>query len=80
MKNVQGKGKFHAIECDVTKESSVIETFESIKKKFGSLHVLVNNAGRTTLGGLTGMTIFFYLWKHKFKWTCIQMKLVKTFD
>ncbi|KAJ8667739.1 hypothetical protein QAD02_009402 [Eretmocerus hayati] len=45
MKNVQGPGKFFAKECDVTKENNIIEVFNWIKKTFGSLHILVNNAG-----------------------------------
>ncbi|KAJ8667740.1 hypothetical protein QAD02_009403 [Eretmocerus hayati] len=45
MKNVQGPGKFYAKECDVTKEDDIIEVFNWIKKTFGSLHILVNNAG-----------------------------------
>lgn len=55
MKNVQGKGKFHAIECDVTQEDNVIKVFDCIKNKFGSVHVLINNAGGMTKGATTGI-------------------------
>lgn len=55
MKNSsEGKGEFHAIECDVTKEENIVNTFENIKKNFGSIHVLVNNAGLMVKGSMTG--------------------------
>lgn len=47
-------GKFHAIECDVTKEENVIESFKKIEEDFGSVHVLVNNAGIVRLKTITG--------------------------
>ncbi|XP_003426019.1 farnesol dehydrogenase isoform X1 [Nasonia vitripennis] len=56
MKNVQEKGKFHAVECDVTKEDNVIKVFDYIKNKFGSVHVLVNNAGGMTKGATTDLS------------------------
>ncbi len=33
------------IKCDVSNESEVLSTFEKIKKDFGTLDVLINNAG-----------------------------------
>ncbi|XP_070501558.1 farnesol dehydrogenase-like [Chironomus tepperi] len=35
----------YAYECDISKEDSVNEVFEKIEKKFGAVHILVNNAG-----------------------------------
>ena len=37
--------EIHTIRCDVTIEDEVKQAFESIKKKFGFLNILVNNAG-----------------------------------
>ncbi|XP_046826486.1 uncharacterized protein LOC124427519 [Vespa crabro] len=47
MKNVKGKGKgkFYACECDVTKPESIEQAFEWVKNNFGTVHILVNNAG-----------------------------------
>ena len=55
MKNVTGlKGNFHSIECDVTNEQKVIEAFDHIKKTFGGLHILINNAGCSRMGPIIG--------------------------
>lgn len=45
MRNFKGKGKFCALECDVSRENDVIETFEWIENNIGIVQVLVNNAG-----------------------------------
>ncbi|XP_047354893.1 farnesol dehydrogenase-like isoform X3 [Vespa velutina] len=47
MQNVKGKGKgkFYACECDVTKPESIEQAFEWVKNNFGTIHILVNNAG-----------------------------------
>jgi short-subunit dehydrogenase involved in D-alanine esterification of teichoic acids len=37
--------EIHMIRCDVTNGDEVKQAFESIKKKFGFLNILVNNAG-----------------------------------
>jgi NAD(P)-dependent dehydrogenase (short-subunit alcohol dehydrogenase family) len=37
--------KTHAIVCDVTSPAAVQAAFEQIQKQYGSIHVLVNNAG-----------------------------------
>jgi len=41
------KGVFHARECDVRNEEDVKLTFDWIKKTFGGIDVLINNAGVT---------------------------------
>ncbi|KAF8765100.1 Dehydrogenase/reductase SDR family member 11 like protein [Argiope bruennichi] len=38
-------GKLVAIKCDVTQESELLSVFEKIRKTFGRLDVLINNAG-----------------------------------
>ncbi|KAL2713811.1 farnesol dehydrogenase-like [Vespula squamosa] len=47
MQNVKGKGKgkFYACECDVTKPESIEQAFQWVKNNFGTVHILVNNAG-----------------------------------
>ena len=39
------KGHLQAMQCDVRKESDVIELFEKIRQEKGRLDVCVNNAG-----------------------------------
>ncbi|XP_015181312.1 PREDICTED: farnesol dehydrogenase-like isoform X1 [Polistes dominula] len=50
MQNVKGKdkGKFYACECDVSNPESIEHAFEWVKKNFGVVHILVNNAGVST--------------------------------
>lgn len=38
-------GKVIAVGCDVSKKESVESAFKSIEDAFGSIHILVNNAG-----------------------------------
>ncbi|XP_033211781.1 farnesol dehydrogenase-like [Belonocnema kinseyi] len=45
MKTIKGKGKFYALECDISKEEDVTKIFNWVKNNLGSAHVLVNNAG-----------------------------------
>jgi len=47
----QTKGKAFAYKCDVSDPESVRSTFKRIEKEFGTVHILVNNAGvgRNTL-------------------------------
>ncbi|XP_033227771.1 farnesol dehydrogenase-like [Belonocnema kinseyi] len=42
---VKDKGTFIARKLDITDECAIIHTFEWIKKEFGGVNVLVNNAG-----------------------------------
>ena len=59
MESVKDKGTFYARKVDVTNEDLVKEAFESIKKEFGSVHVLVNNAGIAIPGKILGKLQFF---------------------
>lgn len=47
-------GKLYSVECDVTKEESVIAAFTKVKDNLGPLSVLVNSAGITKESSLTG--------------------------
>ncbi|XP_043279065.1 farnesol dehydrogenase-like [Venturia canescens] len=49
-------GKFFGYECDVTTEESVIGVFKKIKENFGTVHVLVNNAGTMEAGTILDTT------------------------
>ncbi|XP_030745972.1 farnesol dehydrogenase-like [Sitophilus oryzae] len=40
------KGTFHPVQCDITKESDLVNAFEWIKKNLGPVSVLINNAGK----------------------------------
>nr|XP_033341678.1 uncharacterized protein LOC117229348 [Megalopta genalis] len=40
-------GKLHPVECDVSKEESVVSAFAWVQENLGSVNVLVNNAGIT---------------------------------
>lgn len=48
------KGELIPRKGDVSKEEDINETFQWIKKEFGTIHVLVNNAGISRQGGLLG--------------------------
>ncbi|KAL3282663.1 hypothetical protein HHI36_005838 [Cryptolaemus montrouzieri] len=55
-KNMAGKsGVLHGLKVDITKTEEIIETFKIIEKRFGPIHILVNNAGvfeaTTLIGG-----------------------------
>jgi uncharacterized protein len=45
-------GSFHGLECDVTDYGSVSRTMESVLKKFGTIDILINNAGGALVGPL----------------------------
>ncbi|XP_014208950.1 farnesol dehydrogenase [Copidosoma floridanum] len=44
-KNFEGKGNFYIKECDVSREASVDNVFDWIKNTFGTVNILINNAG-----------------------------------
>lgn len=46
-------GQLHAVECDVSKEESVLAAFSWIQENLGSVDVLVNNAGISKESSLT---------------------------
>jgi len=48
---------------DVSKEAEWLSVFDDIRKQFGSLQVLVNNAGITTMGSIEDLT--FEAFKHE---------------
>lgn len=43
--NKAGPGEMWAYKCDMKVEEEILKMFEEIDKKYGKLHVLVNNAG-----------------------------------
>ncbi|MBH55469.1 MAG: 2-deoxy-D-gluconate 3-dehydrogenase [Opitutaceae bacterium] len=47
-----GEGKSLGVVCDVTDESSVNQTVNSVKEEFGSLDILINSAGINFRGGI----------------------------
>ena len=49
-------GAAEAFECDVTNGASIDAVVEQVEKKFGGLHILVNNAGITRDGLLARMS------------------------
>ncbi|XP_063695750.1 farnesol dehydrogenase-like [Culicoides brevitarsis] len=42
--------------CDVSDQKSIEETFSSIQKNFGKIHILINNAGRVRDGTILDMS------------------------
>src|ERR1700712_3793888 len=50
----------HAIQIDVTDQASITAAAERIRKEFGRLDVLVNNAAISNTGKLPGVTIEDY--------------------
>jgi len=41
-------GRIHAVKCDLTVESDILEMFKEIRQKFGRIDVCINNAGFST--------------------------------
>lgn len=52
---VNGKGSLHSFKCDVSAEAEVLAAFEWIRKEFGGIDVLINNAGTAREGRLVTM-------------------------
>nr|XP_012222758.1 PREDICTED: uncharacterized protein LOC105672418 [Linepithema humile] len=50
-------GKLHPVECDVTKEESVLAAFAWVKENLGPISVLVNSAGITKESSLIDGTL-----------------------
>jgi NADP+-dependent farnesol dehydrogenase len=46
------KGKVTAMKCDVSDKASINAAFDEIEKKFGSVQILVNNAGIAIQAGV----------------------------
>ena len=49
------KGEIIPLQGDVSKESEILMAFEIIREKFGTIHILVNNAGVLRFAYLGGM-------------------------
>nr|XP_002130309.1 dehydrogenase/reductase SDR family member 11-like [Ciona intestinalis] len=43
--NGKGQGEMFPFKCDVKEESQILSVFKFVKEKFGTMHVMVNNAG-----------------------------------
>uniref|UniRef100_A0A336MJ79 CSON000022 protein n=1 Tax=Culicoides sonorensis TaxID=179676 RepID=A0A336MJ79_CULSO len=53
-----GCGKIIGIECDISNENAIKNTFKNIENEFGGLHIMINNAGRIRKGEtLNGKTV-----------------------
>lgn len=55
-------GRIHALKCDVTDEADVKAAFAWIRAQYGTVHVLVNNAGMMSSGFLTGEWVYGGSW------------------
>ncbi|XP_011306997.1 dehydrogenase/reductase SDR family member 11 [Fopius arisanus] len=51
----EARGKFHAIQCDVSNDNDVVESFKWIKNNVGKVQVLINNAGILVKGKFTDL-------------------------
>lgn len=71
-------GTFHIIQCDVTNESEIKETFKRIHQEIGPVSVLINNAGVLHATQLQGKAIFVY--SVSFSKIKYQEKLIKIPD
>lgn len=58
-------GEALAVECDITDEASVEAAMKAVADAFGSIHILLNNAGVATRGGVKDMSLED--WDHAFK-------------
>nr|XP_021182594.2 farnesol dehydrogenase [Helicoverpa armigera] len=50
---VKGKGSITARQCDVSSPEAVAATFKWIEDNLGCVHIMINNAGIFTQGGIT---------------------------
>uniref|UniRef100_A0A336N814 CSON008640 protein n=1 Tax=Culicoides sonorensis TaxID=179676 RepID=A0A336N814_CULSO len=50
-------GKIHAVECDITSSDSIDKAFDYIEKKFGTVNILINNAGTFRKGNLLDLNM-----------------------
>ncbi|MBZ3935200.1 SDR family NAD(P)-dependent oxidoreductase [Methanimicrococcus blatticola] len=50
-------GKAIAVECDVTQEENVKKAVDEVVKEFGTVHILLNNAGVAQLGTVETLTM-----------------------
>lgn len=48
------KGKFQAVQCDVSKDEDVAKAFQYIKRNIGIVQILINNAGYGSPGSFSG--------------------------
>jgi len=58
-------GKALALELDVTQEAAWIAAMAEVDRRFGALHVLVNNAGITTMGSIEALNLEAF--RHEFE-------------
>lgn len=49
-KNKSISGKIYGHECDVSKIDSIVKAFKWIEEKFKVVHIIINNAGRSSKG------------------------------
>lgn len=62
-----GSGKFYAKKCDITKEEEVAEVFGWIKKSFGTVNILINNAGMEFQKPIESkICCYFFFFNHLF--------------
>jgi len=62
IKNKLGKvkGDIIPLKGDVSKEEDIVAAFKVIKEKFGTIHILVNNAGIGRMALLSGKFYMIY--------------------
>lgn len=53
---IDAGGKAIAVECDVTKEDQVKKAVDEVVKEFGTVHILLNNAGIAQRGSVETLT------------------------
>lgn len=56
-------GKLFARKADVSKQEDIEELFTWVKETFGTIHVLINNAGITRYGKLYGEKLICFIRK-----------------
>ncbi|KAK0071815.1 hypothetical protein PV326_000795, partial [Microctonus aethiopoides] len=42
---ISNVGFFHGLKCDVSRESEICTAFDVVKRKFGGVDIMINNAG-----------------------------------
>lgn len=58
-------GEFHGLVADVSIEADILNVFDYIRKRLGTIHAVVNNAAvvkKTSLIGMCNLEISIHLW------------------
>ena len=62
------EGEIIPLKGDVSKEEEILAAFKTIKAKFGTIHILVNNAGNERRGFISGKKCYKFFMRVYGSW------------